>query len=177
MGVLANDSLHVMEVGRTKSRPSIHNATEIGAILLFDRGPRLKRDMSHRAVNGDRDRGLGGVAREDYDVLMESDTPITISRRAHGCGRGDGRCHAPTVEGHRRTRAVFLKKHFAMLRWNIFPIDSVEILTFRASGILAPPSRLKVLDLSRGVLTNARLVCIGAANNKFTMVFSSPRMR
>ena len=62
MGVLANDSFHIMEVGRAKSRPSIHNAKEIGAILLFDRGPRLKRDMGHRTVNGDGNRRLGGIA-------------------------------------------------------------------------------------------------------------------
>jgi hypothetical protein len=76
VGVLANDSLHIMEVGCTKSRPSIHDATEVGAIFLFNRVPRLKRDMCHRAVNGDRDRRLGGVAREDNDILMESETPI-----------------------------------------------------------------------------------------------------
>ena len=53
----------------------------------------------------------------------------------------------------------------------------MEILTFRASVILAPPSHLKVLDLSCSVLTNARLVRIGAANDEFTMLFLSPRMR
>ena len=88
VGVLANDSFYIMEVGCAKSRPSIHNATEIGAILFFDRGPRLKRDMSHRAVNGNGDRRLGGVAREDGDVLMESETPLTIARRTRGRSHG-----------------------------------------------------------------------------------------
>ena len=88
MGVLANDSLYIMEVGRAKSRPSIHDAMEVGAILLFDRGPRLKRDMGHRTVNGDGNRRLGVIAREDNNVLMESETPITTARHVRGRSRG-----------------------------------------------------------------------------------------
>ena len=108
---------------------------------------------------------------------MESDTPITISRRARGRGTSDGRCHAPTVQGHSRTRAVLLKKHFTTRGRDVFPIDSVEILTFRPLGILAPSSCLKIFDLSCSVLTNARLVRIGAADDEFSLLFPSPGMR
>ena len=166
-----------MKVGCTESCPSVHDATEVWAIFLFNRGSRLKRDMCHRAVNGKRDRRLGGVARKDQEVLMEGETPIRISRHARGRGTSDGRCHTPTVQGHSRTRAVLLKKHFTARGRDVFPIDSVEILTFSPFGILAPPSRLKILDLSCSVLTNARLVRIGAADDEFSLLFLSPGMR
>jgi len=178
VGVLANDSFHIMEVGRAKSRPSIHDATEVGAILLFDRGPRLKRDMGHRTVNGDGNRRLGGIAREDNDVLMESETPITTSRRARGrsCGTSDRQSHTPTVHGHNRTSAVLLKKHLTMLGGDFIPINRVEIFALCRLGRLAPPSRLKILDLSCSVFANAWLGCIEADNNKLSLLLPGPRV-
>ena len=55
VGVLANNSLHEVEVGCTQGRPSIEDTSEIGAILFLVRRPCLKGDVGHGAMDGDRD--------------------------------------------------------------------------------------------------------------------------
>ena len=56
MGKLANNSLHEVEIGHAQSRPSIEDTSEVGAILFLVCRPRLKGDVSHGAMNCDRDR-------------------------------------------------------------------------------------------------------------------------
>ena len=60
MGKLANNSLYEVEIGRAQSRPSIKDTLEVGAILFLMRHPRLKGDVSHGAMNCNRDRWQQG---------------------------------------------------------------------------------------------------------------------
>ena len=111
---------------------------------------------------------------------MESETPIKISRCARGRSRGtsDRRSHAPTVQGHKRTSAVLLKQQHLVTRGkDIIPINRVEIFALCRLGMLAPPSRLKILDLSCSVFVNAWLVCIGADDDKLSLLLPGPRVR
>ncbi len=55
VGVLANNSLHEVEVGCTQGRPSIEDTSEIGAIFFLVCCPCLKGDVGHGAMDGDRD--------------------------------------------------------------------------------------------------------------------------
>ena len=56
MGKLANNSLHEVEISRAQSNPNIEDTSEVGAILFIVRRPRLKSDVSHGAMNCDRNR-------------------------------------------------------------------------------------------------------------------------
>jgi hypothetical protein len=72
---------------------------------------------------------------------------------------------------------VLLKKHLATLGRDIIPINSVEIFALCCLGMLAPPSRLKILDLSCGVFGNAWLVRIGADDDILSFLFLGPSVR
>ena len=111
---------------------------------------------------------------------MESETPIKFSRCARGRSRGtsDRRSHAPTVLGHKRTSAVLLKQQHLVTRGkDIIPINRVEIFALCRLGMLAPPSRLKILDLSCSVFANTWLIRIGADDEELSLLFPGPRVR
>jgi hypothetical protein len=64
-----------------------------------------------------------------------------------------------------------------MLGRDIIPINRVEIFAFCRLGMLAPSSRLKILDLSCSVFANACLGCIGADYDKLSLLLPEPRVR
>jgi hypothetical protein len=70
---------------------------EIRAVSLLVRNSRLKHDMSHGAVDGDRDGWLGGVAREYNHVLMERYMATGTTR---GSSTRDAGSNTSSVRGH-----------------------------------------------------------------------------
>ena len=135
MGILANGSLHKMEVGRAQSRPSIKCTMEVGTILFFIRSPRLKGDMSHGAMNCNVDGWLRACASKDDDVLMECDVTNMIARCAHHSGTSDGGSNAATVGGNHRTGMMLLKENRVTLGRNIIPVEHVDVLVLGPLGM------------------------------------------